>query len=133
MSLCHLANQEFINPLYSHNTGKQGVNIQVVCELTLYQPMMHICVMSSHKPIRIYMEGLILGVNTLYRLFCFFKLFPMVGKGLIPGRKLLMGRVCACMRLCECVCVCACLCVCIHERVCACARVCCLSPRSPYR
>ncbi len=27
--------------------------------------------------------GLILGVNTLYRLFCFFKLFPMVGKGLI--------------------------------------------------
>ncbi len=44
--------------------------------------MMHICVMSSHKPIRIYMGGLILGVNTLYRLFCFFKLFPMVGKGL---------------------------------------------------
>ncbi len=29
------------------------------------------------------MGGLILGVNTLYRLFCFFKLFPMVGKGLI--------------------------------------------------
>ncbi len=26
--------------------------------------------------------GLILGVNTLYRLFCFFKLFPVVGKGL---------------------------------------------------
>ncbi len=26
--------------------------------------------------------GLILGVNTLYRLLCFFKLFPMVGKGL---------------------------------------------------
>ncbi len=24
------------------------------------------------------MEGLVLGVNTLYRLFCFFKLFPMV-------------------------------------------------------
>ncbi len=38
--------------------------------------------MSSHKPIRIYMGGLILGVNTLYRLFRFFKLFPMVGKGL---------------------------------------------------
>ncbi len=52
--------------------------------LTLYQPMMHICVMSSHKPIRIW--GLILGVNTSYRLFCFFKLFPMAGKGLInPG------------------------------------------------
>ncbi len=50
--------------------------------LTLYQPMTHTCVMSSHKPIRIYMGGLILGVNTLYRLFCFFKLFPMVGKGL---------------------------------------------------
>ncbi len=45
--------------------------------------MTHICVMSSHKPISIYMGGLILGVNTLYRLFCFFKLFPMVGKGLI--------------------------------------------------
>ncbi len=30
-----------------------------------------------------YMGGLILGVNTLYMLFCFFKLFPMVGKGLI--------------------------------------------------
>ncbi len=51
-------------------------------ELTLYQPMTHICVMSSHKAIRIYMVDLILGVNTLYRLFCF-KLFPIVGKGLI--------------------------------------------------
>ncbi len=39
-------------------------------------------IMSSHKPIRIYMGDLILGDNTLYRLFCFFKLFPMVGKGL---------------------------------------------------
>ncbi len=38
-----------------------------------------------HEPIRIYMGGLILGVNTLYRLFCFFKLFPMVGKGLTRG------------------------------------------------
>ncbi len=28
------------------------------------------------------MGSLILGVNTLYRLFCFFKLFPMVSKGL---------------------------------------------------
>ncbi len=26
--------------------------------------------------------GLTLGVNTLYRLFCFFNLFPIVGKGL---------------------------------------------------
>ncbi len=46
--------------------------------ITLYLPMTDICVMSSHKPIRIYMEGLILVVNTLYRFFCFFKLFPMV-------------------------------------------------------
>ncbi len=38
--------------------------------------------MSSHVPIKIYVGGLILGVNTLYRLFCFFKLFPMIGKGL---------------------------------------------------
>ncbi len=30
--------------------------------LTLYQPMTHICVMSSHKPISIYIGGLILGV-----------------------------------------------------------------------
>ncbi len=28
--------------------------------------------------------GLILGVNTLYRLFCIFNLFPMVAKGLNP-------------------------------------------------
>ncbi len=43
--------------------------------------MTHICVMVFHKPILIHMGGLILGVNTFYRLFCFFKLFPMVGKG----------------------------------------------------
>ncbi len=54
--------------------------------LTLYQPVTHICVMSSHKPIIIYMGVLILGVNTLYRLFCFIKLFPMVGKGLISPK-----------------------------------------------
>ncbi len=35
----------------------------------------------DRTPIKVYMGGLILGVNTLYRLFCFFKLFPMVGKG----------------------------------------------------
>ncbi len=35
---------------------------------------------ASSAPIRIYIGGLILGVNTLYMLFCFFKLFPMVGK-----------------------------------------------------
>ncbi len=46
--------------------------------ITLYQPMMHIWVISSY-------ENLYGGFNTrrytLYRLFCFFKLFPMVGKG----------------------------------------------------
>ena len=35
------------------------------------------------------MGVLILGVNTLYRLFCFFKLFLMVGKGLRYANKLL--------------------------------------------
>ncbi len=50
--------------------------------LYIYQPMTQICVMSSHKHIIIYMRGLILRINTLYRLFCFFKLLPMVGKGL---------------------------------------------------
>ncbi len=50
-------------------------------ELTLYQPMTHICVMSSHKPIRIYMGGLILGVNTLYRLFCYLSCFLWSVKG----------------------------------------------------
>ena len=40
----------------------------------------YICVMSPYEFI---MAVLILGVNTLYRLFCFFKLFLMVGKGLI--------------------------------------------------
>ena len=47
--------------------------------LTLYQPMMYICVMSVllffHKSIRIYMEVIILGANTLYNVFCFFKAF----------------------------------------------------------
>ncbi len=38
------------------------------CPLTLYQPMTHICVMSSHKPIRIYMGGLILGGVNVYTL-----------------------------------------------------------------
>ncbi len=34
------------------------------------------------NPMGFYTEGLILGVNTMYMPFCFFKLFPMVGKGL---------------------------------------------------
>ncbi len=54
--------------------------------------MMHIYVMNSHKPIRIYMGGLILGVNSLYRPFCFFKLFPMVGKGLKMKRLVMYAR-----------------------------------------
>ena len=62
--------------------------------VTLYQSMTHICVMSVllffHKSIRINMEVIILGANTLYSVFCFFKaLLPeqvwsgMVGKGLM--------------------------------------------------
>ena len=61
--------------------------------------MMHIYVMSVllffHKSIRIYMEVIILGTNTLYSVFCFFKaLLPkqvwsaMVGKGLSSCRLL---------------------------------------------
>ncbi len=78
-----------VNPLPTiGNSLKMQKSLYKV--LTLYQPMTHIiCVMSSYnyKPIRIYMGGLILGVNTLYRLFCFFKLFPMVGKGLTTSIK----------------------------------------------
>jgi len=37
---------------------------------------------NSHKPIKIYKGGLILGVSTMYMLFCFFLLFAVVGKGL---------------------------------------------------
>ncbi len=62
--------------------GKADPNVRHLCVNPL-PTRTHICVMSSHKPIRIYMGDLILGVNTLYRLFCFFKLFPMVGKGLM--------------------------------------------------
>ncbi len=75
--------------------------------------MMHICVMSSHKPIRIYMEGLILGVTTLYRLFCFFKLFPMVGKWLT--HQLLTHRVnFPCLLV-----VCLFCCLCVYQGGCA--------------
>ncbi len=37
---------------------------------------------NTHKLMGCYMGGLILGVNTLYRLFCFFKLFLMGCMGL---------------------------------------------------
>ena len=61
--------------------------------------MTHICVMSIllffHKSIRIYMEVIILGTNTLYSVFCFFRaLLPkqvwsgMVGKGLKQPQRL---------------------------------------------
>ena len=44
---------------------------------------------NAHKLIRIYMGGLILGVNTLYMLSCFLKQFALVGKGL----KVPVGRL----------------------------------------
>lgn len=37
----------------------------------------------SQETTRINMGGLILGINTLYTLFCFFGLFAVVGKGSI--------------------------------------------------
>ena len=37
----------------------------------------------THKPIRIYIGGLILGANSLYMFFCFFKLFAVVGNELM--------------------------------------------------
>ncbi len=48
-------------------------------------------VMIFQKPIIIYMDGLILGVNTLYNvmLFCFCKLFAMVGKE-VESKKVLL-------------------------------------------
>ncbi len=41
-----------------------------------------------HKPITIYMGGLILGVNTLYRVFSFFKPFIIGGKELKKQKSL---------------------------------------------
>ena len=45
-----------------------GCIYQSTCILTLYPP---VTIIIFHKPIRIYMGSLILGVNTLYMLFCF--------------------------------------------------------------
>ncbi len=42
-------------------------------QVGVYQPMTHICVINSHKPIIIYTGGLILGVNTMYFVQAFFK------------------------------------------------------------
>ncbi len=93
-----------IQPLQGSESSRAEGTVEPL--ITLYQSMMHMCVMSSHKPIRIYMGGLILGVNTLYRLFCSFKLFPMVGKGLTDTphlRKLRSGYPFSCnVFVCEC-------------------------------
>ena len=40
----------------------------------------------THKPIRIYIGVLILGVNTSYMFFCFFKLFAVLGNELMRLR-----------------------------------------------
>ncbi len=60
-----------------------GIFIVVARHLALYSPMMPCGVVVFHSLIRIYMGGLIQGINNLYRLFCFFKLFPMGRKELI--------------------------------------------------
>ncbi len=44
----------------------------------------HMSPENTHKLMGFYMEGLILGVNTMYMLFCFFKLFPLGCIGLKP-------------------------------------------------
>ena len=45
--------------------------------------MTHICVIAPISPYEFIWGVLILGINTLYRRFCFFELFLMVGKGLL--------------------------------------------------
>ena len=49
---------------------------------------------NTHKPIRIYIGGLILGVNTLYMLSCFFKLFAVVGNELTRVHSWMDYRAC---------------------------------------
>jgi len=44
--------------------------------------MTHMYIMSYHRLIRMYVGVIILGVNTLCRLFCFFELLLMLVKGL---------------------------------------------------
>ncbi len=73
-----------VQDIQQHSFGYSDLPSQLVNPLPTNDTS--ICVMSSHKPIRIYMGGLILGVNTLYRLFCFLKLFPMVGKRLTHAK-----------------------------------------------
>ncbi len=47
---------------------------------------------NTHLLMGFYMEGLILGVNTLYRLICFYNLFPIGCIGLKLARDL--GKKC---------------------------------------
>ncbi len=42
--------------------------------------------MNTHKLMGFYMEGLVLGVNTMYMLFCFFKLFLVGCIGISEGK-----------------------------------------------
>ncbi len=62
------------------------------CSLSI-NPIHLIVPMSPHKLMGIYMEGLILGVNTMYMLFCFFKLFPIGRIELIVVLSLLSGSL----------------------------------------
>ncbi len=64
-----------------HNNEQQaGLRRQPVLLLTLYQPMTVFAIMVFHKPIRIYMGGL------MYMLFSFFQLVVMVGeKVMVPA------------------------------------------------
>ena len=41
---------------------------------------------NAHKLIRIYMGGLILGIDALYMLSCFLKQFALVGKALMVSQ-----------------------------------------------
>ncbi len=55
---CDCSKREDIYQTAAHvRTEVEGLHVYrlVLFWLTLYQPMMHICVMSSHMPIRIYM------------------------------------------------------------------------------
>jgi len=53
----------------------------MVIKLKTYAPYTaHMSLENAHKLIRIYMGGLILGVDALYMLSCFLKQFALVGK-----------------------------------------------------
>ncbi len=63
---------------YIHVRIRDGGHIILVvsASLTLYSLKFSDAPGAAHKPIRIYMGGLILGVNTLYMIFCFFNSLP---------------------------------------------------------